>query len=278
MKNLEEQVARHYTRGDLETALIAGLKAIGRDGEAPLAPQDLNGLDEFHIGGHEATSGLVARLGLAPGMAVLDIGSGTGGPARHMARAHGVRVSGIDLTPEYVAVAQLLTRRAGLEGSVDFKVGSAEALPYADASFDAATLMHVGMNLPDKAAVFAEVARVLRPGGVFAIYDVMRVGEGELRFPLPWASGPETSFVRQPEEYREALGAAGFAIAEERDRRDFALDVFRRLRARQSQASGPPALGLHLALGAEAPAKTGNMVANIERGVIAPVEMICRRT
>ncbi len=277
MTRIEDEVARHYTRGDLEAALRAGLAAIGREGEAPLAAQDLNGLDEFHIGGHEATAELVARLGLAPGMAVLDIGSGIGGPARHMARAHGVHATGIDLTPEYVAVARMLTQRVGLADQVAFETGSAAALPFNDAAFDAATLMHVGMNLPDKPAVFAEVARVLRPGAAFAVYDVMRMGEGELAFPVPWATTPATSFVEAPAAYREALAAAGFAVEQERDRRDFALDFFRRLRARQQEAGAPPPVGLHLTMGAQAPAKIANMIGNIERGLIAPVEMICRR-
>jgi SAM-dependent methyltransferase len=277
MSDLEHEVARHYTRGDLETALLAGLRAIGRSGEDPLSPGDLNGLDEFHIGGQDATADFVGRIGLTDDMEVLDIGSGIGGPARHMAREHGVRVIGIDLTPEYVTVAEMLTQRAGLADRVEFRQGSAAALPFDDEAFDAATLMHVGMNLPDKPAVFASVWRVLRPRGVFAVYDIMRTADGEIDFPVPWATTPSTSFVQTPEAYRQALADAGFTVEQERDRSDFALDFFRRLRARQQADGGPPPLGLHLTMGSNAPQKVANMLSNLESGLIAPIEMLCRR-
>ena len=277
MNSVDASIAQHYGRGELETALLEGLRRMGLDGEAPLAAEDLHGLDEFHIGGGEATAGLVARMGLQPGMTVLDIGSGLGGPARHMARHNGVTVTGIDLTPEYVALATSLTARAGLAESVTFHQGSAAALPLGPGRFDAATLMHVGMNLPDKGAVFASVHAALRPGGAFAVYDVMKTGEGDLAYPVPWATTPASSFLAGPREYRDALEGAGFVIEHEEDRREFALDFFRRLRARQQAAGGPPPVGLHLVMGSDAPTKIGNMLANIQEGLIAPVEMLCRR-
>jgi SAM-dependent methyltransferase len=272
---LEQEVARHYTHGDLQDRVLQGLKAIGR---APdnVRPEDLAAIDEFHIGGNEATAALAEQLGLKAGMALLDIGSGLGGPARFLARRYGCRVTGIDLTPEYVQVAEALTRMVGLAGQVDFRAGSATALPFADASFDAATLLHVGMNIADKPALFAGVARVLRPGGQFAIYDVMRLGSGDIDFPMPWATGAHTSFVAEPAHYRSALDAAGFDVTAERNRRDYAIAFFRVMRARFAE-SGPPPLGTHLLMGAEAPQKIANLIASLEAGRLAPVEMICRR-
>ncbi|MBV5325011.1 MAG: class I SAM-dependent methyltransferase, partial [Rhodospirillaceae bacterium] len=79
----------------------------------------------------------------------------------------GCRVTGIDLTPDFVAVAQTLTQRCGLADLVSFHLGSALALPFGVGSFDAATLIHVGMNIEDKASLFAEARRVLKPGGRF---------------------------------------------------------------------------------------------------------------
>ncbi len=272
---LEREVARHYTHGDLEDRVLNGLKSMGR---APdnVRPEDLAAIDEFHIGGNEATAALAEQLGLKAGMALLDIGSGLGGPARFLARRYGCRVTGIDLTPEYVQVAEALTRMVGLAGQVDFRAGSATALPFADASFDAATLLHVGMNIADKPALFAGVARVLRPGGLFAIYDVMRLGGGDIDFPMPWATGAHTSFVAEPAQYRSALEAAGFDVTAERNRRDYAIAFFRAMRARFAE-SGPPPLGTHLLMGTEAPQKIANLIASLEAGRLAPVEMICRR-
>jgi ubiquinone/menaquinone biosynthesis C-methylase UbiE len=271
MVELEMEVARHYTHGSLEAAIRAGLQALGRD-QAQVTFEDLAGIDEFHIGGHEATADLGDKLDLAAGGTLLDIGSGLGGAARFFARRYGCRVTGIDLTPEYVEVARTLTQRVGLSEQGEFRVGSALDLPFGDGSFDRATLLHVGMNIPDKERLCTEVHRVLRRGGLFAIYDVMQTGA----FPVPWAAGKATSFLETPEIYRRALAGAGFEITSERDRRDFGIAFFHRMRARIAE-SGPPPLGLHILMGQDAPTKVANMVSNLEQGLIAPVEMICRR-
>jgi hypothetical protein len=136
--------------------------------------------------------------------------------------------------------------------------------------------MHVGMNIEDKRRLMAEAVRVLRRGGAFVVYEVMRTGEGELAYPVPWAPTPETSFVATPGEYREAARAAGFEMENERERRAFALDFFAQMRARMAE-SGPTPLGLHLLMGETAREKIANMIANIEAGRIAPVEMILRK-
>lgn len=109
----EQEVARHYAHGNLEAAIDAALAAAGKD-PARLAPEDLAPVDEFHIGGRMATAELAAQLGLAPGLHVLDIGSGLGGTARYLAEAHGCVVTGIDLTADYVRVATALAARVGL--------------------------------------------------------------------------------------------------------------------------------------------------------------------
>ncbi|HEX2113001.1 MAG TPA: methyltransferase domain-containing protein, partial [Alphaproteobacteria bacterium] len=265
---VEQDVSRHYTQGNLQEAVLKGLQALGR---APghVRPEDLSAIDEFHMGGQQATTELAERLRLEQGTRLLDIGSGLGGPARFFARRYGCQVTGIDLTPEYVEVAQNLTRMVGLEGSVTYRVGSATSLPFGDGSFDVATLLHVGMNIPDKDRLFGEAARVLRRGGVFGVYDVMRVSEGELEFPVAWAASPTTSFLVDAAGYRRGLEAAGFTVESERSQRDLALAFFARLRARIAQ-SGPPPLGLHILMGADARAKIANLIGNLEAGRIAP--------
>lgn len=272
----DDDVRAHYRHGSLGQALLAALIAAGKD-PARLAPEDLAGADEFHIGGAKATQMLASQLALTPGMHLLDVGSGLGGPARHLAKAHDCRVTGVDLSDEYVEVATDLTRRMGLTDRVSFQQGSATALPFADATFDGATLLHVGMNIADKQALCAAVHRVLRPGGCFAVYDVMRTGPGEIEYPVPWASTAATSFVETPDAYHDALTSAGFRILAEQSRAEFALGFFAALRARQGQA-GAPALGLPVIMGATAPQKIANMVKMLERGTIAPVEIIARRS
>jgi SAM-dependent methyltransferase len=150
-------------------------------------------------------------------------------------------------------------------------------MPFDDMSFDGAYMLHVGMNIEDKEKLASEVARVLRPGSSFGIYDVMRTGPGDLSYPVPWASTADLSAVAEPELYRKALQDAGFTVVAERNRRDFALAFFAELRAKTAASGGPPALGLHVLMGKSTPEKVGNMIDNISNGHIAPIELIARK-
>jgi len=268
-----DSVVRHYSGENLEQKILTALATAGKDVNR-LTPEDLAPVDEFHIGGRAATVELAAQAQFTAGQHLLDVGSGLGGASRYFAHEHRCRVTGIDLTQSFVQVAGALARRIGFEESrVAYRQASALDLPFAAATFDGAYMLHVGMNIADKTALARAVARVLKPGAGFAIYDVMRADTGDLAFPVPWATTAETSFLAEPHVYRQALEAAGFRVRHERNRRDFAIEFFRRMRAQAAQ-SGPPPLGLHLVMGIDAPQKIANMVAAVERGLIAPVEMI----
>ncbi len=270
----ERKVAEHYTHGSLLKTILEAVKQMGKDPER-LAPQDLATGDELHLGWLPATVALAKDLGLAPGMHVLDVGSGIGGPARYFAEAHKCRVTGIDLTEEFVQTATELTRRCGLGDLVTFRHGSALDLPFEDRTFDAATLIHVGMNIEDKARLFEEARRVLKPGAKFCAYEVMHTGEGDLPYPMPWAMSIETSFVETPDTYRRLLSAAGFTIEAEENRRTFVLDRAREMKAK-IEKDGMPALNQHALLGPTGRERLGNVMATLERGTIAPIQMIAR--
>jgi SAM-dependent methyltransferase len=266
--SLEQSVSQHYTHGNLEGALLAALQRAGKNLDT-LNYADLALVDEFHIGGRPATRALGDQLDLPAGARVLDVGCGIGGPARCFASERGWKIEGVDLTAEYVDVAKALSQRVGVDAS--FRQASATALPFADASFDGAYMLHVGMNIPDKQAVFAEVRRVLKAGGLFGIYDVMLQGDGAFAYPVPWSSAPETNHIATPDAYKAALSAAGFTVVKERNRRDAALQAMQR----RIEQTGQP-IGLPVVMGPTAPQKLANMREMIERGVFAPVELIAR--
>ncbi|WP_137931986.1 class I SAM-dependent methyltransferase [Mesorhizobium comanense] len=278
MSTVEPGIARHYDVSGLEQHILAVLADTGVD-VANLRASDLETVDEFHIGGIAATREVIGQMGLKPGTRLLDIGSGVGGPARFAANSAGVDVTGIDLTQSYVDIASSLSKRVGLADKTLFVQGSALEMPFGNASFDAAMILHVGMNLPDKRKLMSEAARVLKPGGVFAVYDLMRLKDGALTFPLPWASDGTMSFVATPDDYRSSATAAGFSVVAERPRGAFAVEFFATMRARMAaaQAEGKkPPPGVNLIMGENARTKIANLTAALEGGILAPVELILR--
>lgn len=262
-------IAAHYGRADLYDRILAALSAAGVAQDAVTA-EHLKPVDEFHIGGVAATEALLDPLGIGAGTRVLDLGSGIGGPARHIQARYGAQVTGIDLTPEFVDTARRLSALVGV--TAEFVQGSALDLPFGDGAFDLLTLIHVGMNLPEKPRLFSEAARVLAPGGRFAVYDVMLFGDHPA-FPLPWAGTPEASFMARPDDYLEAAEAAGLRLLHRRDRQEVAKAFFAEMKARADQF-GAMALSQALLMGEDAMEKRANMVASVETGDIAPVEMI----
>ena len=301
----EARVEAHYTRENLLSTIRDGLTAAGFDPDSPDASA-LSAVDEFHIGGSEASRFVGEALGAASGLQVLDIGCGIGGPARFMASNFGCRVTGIDLTADYVAVGNQLSAMVGLGDAVNLQQASALDLPFGDggtggeAGFDAAYVMHVGMNIANKPRMMAEAARVLRPGGKLVVYDVMTQREGPVTYPLPWSDVPENSAVTRLSAYEAALHAAGLVIEASETKRDFAVGFFEAMVARMNEAQaaqsagkgregaggegagggaagGPGPLGLHLLMGANTREKVGNVFGQIKDGLLAPVLITCRK-
>jgi MPBQ/MSBQ methyltransferase len=280
----EAAVAGHYGRGRLEELILAAVAREGKDPEK-LTTVDLAAVDEFHLGGLEATQELAKHMELRAGLRLLDVGSGIGGPARYFAAEYGCRVMGIDLTEEFVRVAASLTSRTKLDGLAEFRQGSALELPFERDTFDGAYMIHAGMNIADKAGIFREVRRVLKPAVLFTIFDIMFTGDGRTRdgrategaihYPVPWAASEETSFIGTVKEYRDGLQNAGFRVEQERGRGAFAIESTERRMARMAQG-GPPALGLQLLMGEKAPIMIKNVLDMMKEGVLEPVELYAR--
>jgi ubiquinone/menaquinone biosynthesis C-methylase UbiE len=273
--SLNEDSKQHYTRPDLGTVILAALASAGKDLDT-LKPEDLAPVDEFHIRGREATIELARAAGLDPSKHVLDVGSGLGGPSRCLAQEFGCRVAGIDLTDEYCRVATMLAERTGLSQLVSYRQGDVLNLPLPDAVFDVVWSQHVAMNIPDKAKLYREMYRVLKPGGALAIYDILAGAAGPVLFPVPWARVPETSFLVTPDELRQLLEASGFKIRIWEDRTTAAREWFTAL-AKKIQQHGLPPLGFHLLMGPDFQVMAENQRRNLEEGRIVLRQVVGRK-
>ncbi len=209
-------VTSHYERSNALELVAAGLDRIAPDGRR-LELSELAGFDHFHTAGPLATQRMADLLAPASTETVLDAGSGLGGPARYLADRFGCRVIGVDLTPLFVDVGRLLNDRTGFDDRVDLCVGDITGLDLADASVDHAWTQHVAMNIADRPALYAEIRRVLKPGGRFAAFDVIDGGGGELLLPVPWATEPQHSHLVTRDEMRALVTGAGFRIDVDED-------------------------------------------------------------
>ncbi|GGE84404.1 class I SAM-dependent methyltransferase [Mycetocola zhadangensis] len=276
---IETAVSEHYSSGRLEDVLLSALRDAGIDPDS-LQPGDLFPADELHVGGAVAAHELAEAAGISQGHRVLDLGCGIGGPARLFASQFGAEVVGVDVTEEFVHTATSFTRRCGLAELATFVTASALALPFDENNFDRATLLHVGMNIEDKGTLFSEAFRVLKPGGVFAVFDIMRTGEGEVTYPVPWAADAAISFLETPEQYSSRGLAAGFSVEGRRDRRELGIEFLTKMQraaAQGADAPGPPRLGLPLVLGPDSGRRVGNLLAAVQAGILAPVEILFRK-
>ncbi len=273
--DLTEGVKQHYSRTDLASLIFAALAKAGKDIER-LRPEDLAPVDEFHIRGRQATLELAAAVGLDAGKHVLDVGSGVGGASRCIAHEFGCRVTGVDLTDEYCRAATVLAERVGLSDRVSYRQRDALDLAFPDDSFDVVWTQHVAMNIRDKAALYREMRRVLKPGGAIAIYDVLAGPTDPVLFPVPWARVPETSFLVTAQELRDLLEASGFTIERWDDTTDTARTWFTNL-AKKIQATGLPPLGFHLLLGQDFQLMAQNQRRNLEEGRIVLAQVVATK-
>ncbi len=274
MQEDDYEINQHYGRGDLGTTILAALQAAGKNPQR-LTPDDLAPVDQFHTAGKQATLELMHLAALQAGMEVLDVGGGLGGAARLLAAEQRCKVTVLDLTQEYCQVGELLTARTGLSDRVSFQQGSALDMPFPDAHFDVVWTQHSSMNIADKARLYAEVRRVLRPAGRLAFHEIMAGPVQPIHFPVPWAHEPTISFLRPPEEVRALLIGSGFKEVSWVDTTAMSVTWFQQRSA--PQGSGTPLLGLHLLLGPRFGEMFGNQVRNLQEHRIAVIQAVFER-
>ncbi len=268
-------ISEHYDQPDLEKRILQALLDSGADLDA-LRAEDLAPIDQFHSRGKSATLELAHRARIAEGMEVLDVGGGIGGAARALASTFGCRVVVLDLTESYCRVGTALTARVDLDDKVRFEQGNALEMSFADRRFDLVWLQHATMNIADKDRLFAEVSRVLRPGGRLALHEITAGPVEPIHLPVPWARMAGLSHLLSPSAMHRAILGAGFVNL---DWVDETTAVTRWFRDRVAAIrNGPmPALGLHLLLGQSFGAMFSNQLRNLAENRIRVVQGVFTR-
>lgn len=271
MSEIERAVEGHYASGGLMDRLKQAAKTVGIDWDA-LTPADLAPIDQFHIRGRQATLEMIGLSGFSKGMYVLDVGCGIGGPARTLAAETGCDVHGIDLTEEFIAAAKEITKKTGQSPKVKFGSCSALQLPFTDARFDGAWMQHVSMNIPDKATLLKEIARVVKPGGTFAFHEVLADRETTPHFPVPWANTADSSDLVTETEFKSHLADAGLSVTDWIDVTKGSVAWFEKIFAQAGQASK---LNLSVLMGDRFPEMARNTHRSLKEGRIKVVMAVC---
>lgn len=177
-----------------------------------LTVEKLAPLDQFHGGGLDATRRLAMLAEIRPGVRVLDIGGGFGGPARTLATEFGCSVVSLDLSDSYIQAASALTDALQLSDRVQHLVGDALSLPFDSESFDLVWTQNSGMNIEDKNTLYSEMFRVIRTGGKLVFQEPMAGPVQPILYPVMWAKDPSMSYLRTQDEIKNIITSIGFNI------------------------------------------------------------------
>ena len=220
------------------------LAAINIGDDAPLVVDQLTPFDQYHYFGTEAVEEAIVALGLRPGIRVLDIGSGIGGPARYIASRSGAHVTALELQPDLDVLASSLTWRCGLADLVEHRCGN--VLDGHDARYDAIVSFLCFLHIADRNRLMAVCRSVLAPGGGMYIEDFGKRREPTTDEAAALAVKVQCPVLPSAAEYEEQLRTAGFADVQIEDVTaqwtDFTasrLDAFRSARVRNLEVHGP---------------------------------------
>jgi ubiquinone/menaquinone biosynthesis C-methylase UbiE len=265
----EKRINKHYGISGILDSILKGLEDSGKNIES-LIPNDLAPIDEFHTRGKESTVEIAELSQLQSYHNVLDVGCGLGGSARYIATEFGCSVMGVDLTDEYIDVANKLTEFVNLSDKVSFKQASALKLPFSSDIFDVVWTEHTQMNISDKEKFYSELSRVLKPNGRLVFHDIFGT-DNTPYYPTPWAEHSSMSSLCTQDEAREAIEKSNLVIDKWIDKSNLSMDFFKEM-VKKVESLGLPPLGFHLLMGNTAKEKLMNQARNLEENRVTIVQ------
>ncbi|MCH9671801.1 MAG: methyltransferase domain-containing protein [Gammaproteobacteria bacterium] len=170
--------------------------------------------DYLSIGGAASTTALAAEAGISKSTAVLDVGSGLGGPALQLAATFGCTVTGLDLVESNTTESIRRAAQRGLEKLVRFEVGDATQMPFEGSQFDVVWGQDAWCHVPDKDKLIGESARVLRRSGVIAFTDWIKVGAMDEAFERDVMSATVSTAMETAPGYCQLLEKHGFEVTQ----------------------------------------------------------------
>lgn len=216
--------------------IMADLSAAGFDETAALTVDDLTAYDQYHYEGTSAVDDACEFLSAAPGRAILDIGAGLGGPARYIAERTGASVTALELQPDLNETAAELTQRCGLDDRVTHVAGDVLEGAAPTSAFDGIVSMLCFLHIPDRATLFSQCARSLRPGGSIFVDDYFAIADFTAAEKQALADKVYCPYVPTLADYVADVEAAGFHNVQCVDKTaDWSAFVGDRLRAFRSQ-------------------------------------------
>lgn len=263
MNHLNKTIEQHYLKESLYEDILQRLSEMGKDLKN-ITREDIAGVDEFHVRGAAVSKELAESIDLN-NKPVLDIGCGLGGPCRMLAERYNCTTSGIDLSKEYIRTAEKLSQLVKLESKTSFFQGDATALPFEDESFDVVWTQHVQMNVPNKQKFYSEINRVLKPNGFFLYYDILKNNDERVKYPMPWATSEDHSFLFKNSEMDDIVTKLGLTKVSSKDQTRAGIEFFEGMLSKIKEF-GPPKIGLNVLMGETTKPKLLNLLEHFKNG------------
>lgn len=261
---MSSPIEKHYARPELYKQILQALKDQGK---TTISRQDLAAVDEFHVRGAAVSIELAREADFKKDIRILDLGCGIGGPSRMLASEFGCKITGIDITEEFIHTAILLTKLVGLDHLVQYIHADALNMPFENESFDVVWTQHVQMNIRNKEKLYSEINRVLDSGGLIIYYDILTRSHEDVIYPVPWANDNSISFLITPTTLHELLVNEGLTKIRIKDHTNEGIQFLKEMLNRIN-SQGQPKSGMHLIVGELWKDKFQNLLTNLENGIL----------